>query len=782
LLLAGSPALADPAVLLAGYRAGSQPDSVEAVVERLLPAAEAASDSARLQILLLERGKTRVAYGRAAEGEPDLREAWGIAQARGDDAAARDALRYLSEACRQTGRLSESSALLDELERRAMAAADSFHAGKALYGLGRLRFGARDRAAAESLFAAAVPFVAAAGDSAGLAALYNSLGNCRGARGAYRDAGAYYARAADLARAGQSRSLEAMARNNLAGVAMIIGDPSAAVEEYRRARDIQIERGLWHQAGAPWRNLAQALTDLGRLDEAGEELTAALVSVREQGHPEEASLTLVRLAALELARGDPGSALARSREAMALGGAASGDTRLTARLRAADALLQLGRDQEAEAELDSAAAGIADSDDYTLAMLLAQSRGRALRAAGRHVEAIATLRRAIGRSTAAGIPRHSMPLLVTAAASWYELGEADSALVCLDQAERVWEQDRALPADPVWRERRGIEAQQLFALRMDLAMRARDLDQGFAALQRFKARTLLERILGPGELPEPEAVPEPVTLERIQREILRPGELLLDMLSGPSGGWLFAVTPDTSLAWPLAGEDAWKEILDPLFTQVAHPFGDFDERTAEAVFEALLGGLPAHSSAADVQASRAARELISSARTILASPDGELHRIPFAAVLPVQDIRRLPSASILAHLRGQAAAAREGPAREGPAREGAGQDGPGREGPGQDGAGQDGPAREGPAWEGPARILAVAGLENAAHARLAGAAAEVRRLRKRFRHVTLAGGADPGDRGLAEGRDVTAGVDPGGRTFAGVDPAGVGPRGPGLPW
>ena len=105
MLLAGSPALADPADLLAGYRAGSQPDSVEAVVERLLPAAEAASDSARLQILLLERGKTRVAYGRAAEGEPDLREAWGIAQARGDDAAARDALRYLSEACRQTGRL-----------------------------------------------------------------------------------------------------------------------------------------------------------------------------------------------------------------------------------------------------------------------------------------------------------------------------------------------------------------------------------------------------------------------------------------------------------------------------------------------------------------------------------------------------------------------------------------------------------------------------------------------------------------------------------------------------
>ncbi len=684
-----------------------------------MPSAVASSDSALLQVLLLERGKTRVAYGDAAEGEPDLREARTIAEARGDGAASRDALRYLSEASRQTGRVREAEDLLGELERLALAANDSFHAGKAMYGMGRLRLGRRNLAAAESLFTAAVPFTAAASDSAGLAALYNSLGNCLGARGAYRNAGSYYALAADLARAGDSHSLEAMARNNLAGVAMIIGDPAAAVGEYRRARDVQIERGLRHQAGAPWRNLAQALKDLGHLDKAGEELTAALAFSREHGYTEEEALALVRLAALQLARGDHNSALERSREAIALGDALSPATRLEAHLRAVDALLKLGRVDEIWTELGSAEAELAGRDDYTLSMLLAQSRGRALRAAGRHDEVLSALAGAIGRSTEAGTPRHRMPLLVTAAASWYELGEADSAIAHLDAAESVWKQDRVLPTDPAWRERRGIEAQQLFALRVALAMREGDLEPGFAALQRFKARTLLERILGPGILPEQEMVPEPVALDMLQCEVLRPGELFLDMMSGPSGGWLFAVTPDTCLVWPLAGDDEWSTVLDPLLGQVAHPFEDFDERTAEAVFGALLGVIPSDSAAIPVQVTQG-RDLIAAARTILVSPDGLLHRIPFSVVLPAQDIRRIPSATILAHLRGQ-------------------------------------PAQEGGAA---GRILAVAGLENASHARLAGAAAEVRRLKRRFRHVTVARGTGGGGEGAA------------GRGFAGVDPAG----------
>ena len=133
---------ADPTAVsrqLAELRAGSLPDSVDAVVARMLPAARGAADSALVQTLVLERGMTRVAYGRAADGEADLREALTLAEVRRDHASAHKALRYLAEACQHLGRRDESAAVFADLERRARAAGDDFHAGKALYGLGRLR-------------------------------------------------------------------------------------------------------------------------------------------------------------------------------------------------------------------------------------------------------------------------------------------------------------------------------------------------------------------------------------------------------------------------------------------------------------------------------------------------------------------------------------------------------------------------------------------------------------------------------------------------------------------
>lgn len=694
---AGRDDLAALSGLLASLRADGRPDSVETIAARRLPAARTDGDSALVQLLLLERGKTRVAYGRTAEGEPDLRDALARADDRGDGQAARQALRYLSEACQQLGRREEAAIHWDELRRRALAAADSFHAGKALYGLGRLRYRERDLAAADSLYAAALPFLTAVADTSGLAALNNALGNCRTARGAYHDAADRYARAASLARRAGSRTLEAMATNNLAGVAMVVGDPAAAVAGYRRARDVQRELGHWQQVGAPWRNLAQALTDLGHHDEAQAELTAALAFCRERGFRDEQAHTLVRLAELDLARGEPAAALAACDAVRSLGGEVVPAARFDAHMRAAEALQALGRGEQALAATGEAAALLAGKDDLTLASLLALGRSRLLQDHGRHREAIATLRPALARSAAAGVARYRLPLLVGAAASWSALAAADSLRACLDVAERLWEQERALPTDPRWRERRGAEAQQLFALRVEQALREGDAASAFDAVQRYKARTLHERILGPGgSLPPAAAVPPPVTLAGLQREVLAAGEALLDIVAGPEAGWLFLVTRDTCLVRPLPDAPTRREALDPLLARVVHPFGALDARETSAALDALVG---------PSDPGESVRSLVDRAATVFISPDGPLHRVPFAALLPGRDIRRLPSATILARLR---ATDRTAPAPDG--------------------------------------ILAVAGSENAAHVRLEGAAAEVRRLGRRFRNVAIpriAAGADP---------------------------------------
>ncbi len=688
---------------LADLRARALPDSVETVVAGLLPAALAANDSATCRLLYLERGKTRVAYGNPAAGEADLGEALSLADAAGDGGAARDAVRYLAEACQQLGRQEEASARFADLERRARAAGDDFHTGKALYGLGRLLFRSRDLAAADSLYSLALPFLEAAADSADLAALYNGLGNCRVGRGAYRDAARVFAQAAVMARAGGSLSLEAMASNNLAGIEMLLGDPAAAVAGYRRSRDIQRDRGLWQQVGPPWRNLVSALMDLGRWGEAEEELEECLAFCRERGFVDQVALTSIRQAEVDLGAGRPEICLARCRALLETPGIPF-EVGCNAGMRAAEALLSLGRPEEALGELDAVGARLDQGQDFTLEIMLVIDRGRALRALGRHDDAVAVLGEGRRRAAETGVVGYRLMLLTGAAESWFALGERDSTGALLAAAERLWEQERALPTDPEWRERRGAEAQQLFGITVAAALQATDVPAAYAAVQRYKARTLLERILGPGdELPPAASVPTPVSLDRLRRDVLRPGEVLLDILAGADRGWLFAVSRDTCLVRELPGEVAWTAELAPLLDTLKDPFGAFDDRQAAGIAAALAGPPDA-----------GVGEMLASASTVFFSPDGVLHRLPLAAVLPLADVRRLPSATVLDHLRGQAAP------------------------PG-----------------GSARILAIAGRENPGRQRLAGAGAETAFLARRFAGVTVPAGAGV-DSALFGGEDPAA--------------------------
>lgn len=687
---------------LADFRARALPDSVEIMVAGLLPAALAADDSAACRLLYLERGKTRVAYGNPAAGEADLVEALALADATGDGGAGREGLRYLAEACQQMGRREEAAARFAELERRSRAAADDFHTGKALYGLGRLRFRVRDLAAADSLYCLALPFLEASADSADQAAVHNGLGNCRVGRGAFREAQLMFARAARLARAGGSLSLEAMATNNLAGIEMTLGDPAAAVAGYRRSRDIQRQRGMGQQVGPPWRNLALALMDLGRWDEARAELEQCLDFCREGGYADQVAITSIRLAEVDLGAGRPDAALARCRELLDSPDIPF-EVGCNAGLRGAEALLRLGRPEEALAELDAVGARLRQGRDFTLEIMLAIDRGRVLRALGRHAEAVAVLQAARLQAAETGVAGYRLLLLTDAAESWFAQGDRDSTRVLLEAAEELWEQERTLPSDPQWRERRGSEAQKLFGILAASLLQEGDVAGAFAAVQRYKARTLLERMLGPGdELPPAAEVPPPVSLAGLRRDVLRPGEVLLDVQAGTEHGRLFAVTRDTFLVRELPGESRWEAELAPLLASLAHPFGPFDGEAAAAVGSVLVG--PPDGGVA---------AMIAAAGTVFFSPDGVLHRLPLAVVFPEADLRRLPSATILAHLRGR---------------------------PTDSGAS--------------ARILAIAGRENPDRQRLSGAQAEIRFLSRRFSGVTVPGAAEAGTL-------IFGGLDPG---------------------
>ena len=71
------------------------------------------------------------------------------------------------------------------------------------------------------------------------------------------------------------------------------------------------------------------------------------------------------------------------------------------------------------------------------------------------------------------------------------------------RACEVWEEERSVPLDPEWRERRGETGQAAFTGLASLLLEHEGADSpsfrdAYARLQRYKARTLLEHMRGPG--------------------------------------------------------------------------------------------------------------------------------------------------------------------------------------------------------------------------------------------------------------------------------------------
>jgi hypothetical protein len=335
-------------------------------------------------------------------------------------------------------------------------------------------------------------------------------------------------------------------------------------------------------------------------------------------------------------------------------------------------------------------------------MTLAAARGRTLRHLGRQADALAVLRPALDRAAANGVARYRLPMLVSAADCWIALGRPDSARALLATAQACWEEERSLPADPEWRERRGADAQRLFDLTIGLALDDGDLAGAFAAAQRYKARTLRERLLGPGkELAAVGDLPPPIDLAGLRGRVLRDGEVVVDVVVGADRGWAFVVSRDTCVVRSLPGEADLEAVFAPLLAALSSPFDAFSPALAAAAREALVG------------ADGVASSLVAQATTVFACADGVVHRLPLALVLGIDDVRHVPSATLLAHLRAT-----------------------------------------GTPLAAPARVLCVAGRENADRRRLDGAMAEVADLRRRFRHVVVPDAADDE------------------RAFGGLDPAG----------
>ena len=643
------PALLDT---LAVHHRASRPDRVDSLATLAIATARADRDSLALGALLLARGRTRAAFGLARGAEPDLREALVMAETTGDTIARLRGLRWLSVAVGLQGRGAEALRLYRDLETLAMVADDSLHLSWAWIGRAYAHYLGGQADSAGALYAEAAGVLARAGEIRGAIWARNGEGLARRQGGDFAGAGTGFRAALQMSRATGDALNEALALNYLGRLELSFGDPSRAEAMFAQAAAIHRAHRHHREGLLPRIDMAKARSLAGRPEAAATLLDSVLVEAQEHGLADLEFLATNQLVDVLLDLERPGAATAACRRMLQRPELPSAMAATEVRLRLARALA--ARDSVSDAltvldDIDTTGPGARSLELHAAAL-----RGQLLLAQGRSVEAVAELQPIAGADRAEGGDALRIPVLTALGRAWLEVGEPDSALAAFDEAVTLWDRARSVPEDPVWRERRSVDAGDLFAhavaahlVEPEAALLAARNTNAFELLQRYKARPLLERILGPGhELPEREA---PASLVSLRRHALRSGDVLLDVVQGADLGVLFCVTRDTVLTAHLAGAREAAPCLRRLETALASPAVTDPEPVVRLAAD-LLADLP-----------EPVRQRLQAARRIYWCPDGSLHRLPLSLLTGAEgwlkvgcEVVRLPAATMLPHLQADA--------------------------------------------------------------------------------------------------------------------------------
>lgn len=627
-------------------------DEAVALIDSLLPAARAAEDRRFLLELLGRKGPFFATYGHAAASEPVLREARALAEEQGDDWLLCNQIRWLSVSLGTLGRMDEARPLYDELWELADRIDADAYRGWALVGKAWWEFLQGRNVESVELYRGAIECFRAGGERRGEIWALNGLGVPLNRIGDYEGSLVALKAAVAAARETGDPFIESMALNNLGAHAYNLGDPGLALRQFERARDLQLSSNYSRGALLPAYNVALCHIQLGRLDEATRELEVQLAQVRTHGWASNEVVVLKQLAEISLQRERPRDAIARVRELLAL----SGDAPLKPRIEARDVLVRaLAIVGDDEGALAVAEAGLRELENTSAQRLHARMNlvaGSQLIALERWEEALVHLERSLEIAEEMDLFGIRVSALTRAAGAHRALARPDSALALLRRAAAIWEAKRITPLELEWRETYGKNghgaylalARMLLAPRdgMDEASRTRE---AFDLLQGFKAKTLLERMTGPGKLPARE---EAVGLRRLQEEVLADGELLLDLYQGRDITLLFAVTRGECRAVVLPDGEKLSEPLRKLYDLLARRPGDSG------------GGAGAEIAAS---ASAALRErifgevegMIAGSERVILCPDGMLNLLPDGLLAAGRsgggEWHRAPSATVLAHLR-----------------------------------------------------------------------------------------------------------------------------------
>lgn len=644
LLLASSTALAAAVEVdsVQGLWNLGQRDSALALSSAQVQLARESGDSVRLAGMLQLEGKFLSVFGGNREGEVRLREAVALAEALPDSALLVESLRWLGLSVSSQGRGDESALISDRVLELALILGDKRQEGWARVGRAYRAWRRGDAEEAAQGYREAAACFPGTGDTEGELWARNGLAMVQTNRGEYEEALAVYRANLALARAAKLAKTEAIALNNLGTLEYSLGRPDQALLHFEEAVAFNEAQGYRREMVLPLLNTAICLNDLGRTDQAKANLERARALCREQGYADLEPKALIKLAETLNIEGSHNAAVEQLHEALAMKPALMLADEVNARISLAGTYEKLERDTEAQRELERAAALLAGSTMNWQQLRVEGRRAQMEAKLGNHREAVDRLLRLAEQAGEQGVLEFRFTALADAARSLEALARPDSARLLYDEAARAWEGERRLLLDPEWRERRGSTGRRIFTDLAALLLARGEVEASFDRLQSYKARTLMERMFGPGDryarrLAETGAGAP--SLADLRRNVLAEDEVFVDFYLGPSRSLVFAATLDTLRVRELPTGDDLEPRLRAYFELLASP------SAAEPAAIAAAGG----HLATELFGERL--ELLGSSSRVTVSPDGALNLLPFAELPGCRERlwSRAPSANILLH-------------------------------------------------------------------------------------------------------------------------------------
>lgn len=611
------------------WEANSGPVSRD-LITRHIAEARAGADSLFLLNLLCRDGRLLAALNRAVEAEPVLREGMLLANTLKEPLLYRTCLRWLGVALIARGRLQDVMTSFEQLLRLSRESGDRYHEGYAWMGLAYHDWQSDSPEDAREKYTRSVNIFRELGQVRGELWALVGLNNALTMLGEYEKALAGHRRIAAIGRSSGSREIEALGHNNLGVLLFSLGDLGEALANFQRAAQLQVQNGNVRESIIAGMNVCICEITLGRTQQASRRLRDLLETSRANGYTDVQVSLLKELGYAHLQQGDCRLAARLFREALSMPEGLTPKPECETLIGLSEALTRMDSTGSALQLLRSKATTMLRLEDPRIQFAFRNEMAGRLLDEGLPSEALEMAMAVERRGAGLGLTRLRLEAIPLAARASLALGQPDSASVLLRRGLRLWEADRGLPLDPEWREQRGAAAKELFTQLTWLTLhrpserpREERIREAFDALQIYKARTLLERIMGPGGKKVPVLQASPVTLDRLQTQVLQPGELLLDFLTGPEYSLLFACTPRECRAQVLPGEIELNDKIhlfhELLATRPPGPGSRDDIESIEAAARSLAE--PLFSSCAD---------LIAGSRHIIVVPDGALNLIPFS--------------------------------------------------------------------------------------------------------------------------------------------------------